>query len=192
MMRALHAWETCCAERRPILRAASLKGRPTKPADLLATTLFVGAYFLVWGTFGVLALAALIVVGLMGPFEGLLALAPAATLLAAGVYQVSRPKEVCLEHCQSPLSFVMHHWRSGRMGAVRMGLRHSMYCLGCCWLFMLVLFVAGSMSLLWMGGLSAVIFAEKVTTKRLTVTRAIGAVLLVLGTILVMRTFIPV
>src|SRR5207244_866546 len=76
----------------------------------------------------------------------------AATLFAGGLWQVTRTKEICLSHCTSPTGFVLQYWRSGRIGAMRMGFRHSLYCIGCCWLFMLVLFISGSMSLLWMGG----------------------------------------
>jgi len=79
------------------------------------------------------------------------------------------------------MGFVMHHWRSGRVGAWRMGLRHSLYCVGCCWLFMIVLFVAGSMSLVWMGGLSIAILAEKLGVRTAFLSRMIGLVLLGLG-----------
>lgn len=162
-------------------------GRPTKRADIPGTALFVAAYFLVWGAFSVFALLALMAIGLAGPLTGILVLAPAVVLLAAGVYQFTRAKEVCLSHCESPMSFVMLHWRSGRAGALRMGLRHSMYCFGCCWMFMLVLFVAGSMSLLWMGVLSVAIFAEKAGPRPALASRAIAAVLLILGGILLVR-----
>jgi len=162
-------------------------GQPTKPADLPATLLFVVPYFLVWGSFAALAVIGLLAVGLMGPFDGRLLLIPAAVLLAAGAYQFTRPKEVCLTHCQSPMGFVMHHWRSGRLGAARMGLRHSFYCLGCCWLLMLVLFVVGTMSLLWMGLVSVAIFAEKVVPPRWPVSRVLGAVMIVPGILLAAR-----
>ena len=156
-------------------------GRPTKPADDAATALFIAPYFLVWGAFGVAALLALSALGLMGPMKGPLVFASAVTLVGAGLWQVTRTKEVCLTHCTSPMSFVLHHWRSGRSGAVRMGFRHSLYCIGCCWLFMLVLFVSGSMSLLWMGGLSIVIFAEKLGVRTTLFSRAIGVLLVALG-----------
>ena len=139
--------------------------------------------------FGGLALVALAALGLMGPMVGLAALAPGAVLLAAGVYQVTRAKEVCLTHCQSPMMFVTRHWRSGRGGALRMGLNHAAYCLGCCWLFMFVLFVVGSMSLVWMAGLSAIIFVEKVSTRRVALVRGIGAIVCVLGVLVAYQAF---
>ena len=166
-------------------------GRPTKHADDAATALFIAPYFLVWGVFGVAALLALSALGLMGTMTGPLAFASAVTLVAAGLWQVTRTKEVCLTHCTSPMSFVLHHWRSGRSGAVRMGFRHSLYCIGCCWLFMLVLFVSGSMSLLWMGGLSVVIFAEKLGVRQDLFARAIGVVLVALGGLAVFGAVLP-
>ena len=86
------------------------------------------------------------------------------------------------------MGFVMRHWRSGRAGAIRMGLRHSFYCIGCCWLFMLVLFVTGAMSLLWMGLVSILIFIEKVGSRRFPASRAVAVVLLIFGAILVAQT----
>ncbi len=158
--------------------------------DVTATVAFVTPYFLLWGGFGVVSLFGLTMLGVMGPLTGPIAIIPAATLFAAGTYQITRVKQMCLSHCQSPLSFVMHHWRGGRMGAMRMGLSHALYCLGCCWLFMIALFVAGSMSLLWMGALSAVIFVEKVGFKQLLFSRVFGAMLVLLGGVAVAQFFL--
>ena len=165
-------------------------GRPTKPADDAATSLFIAPYFLVWGAFGVGALLALMASGLLGAVTGPFVFASAVTLVTAGVWQVTRTKEVCLTHCTSPMSFVMHHWRSGRIGAIRMGFRHSLYCIGCCWLFMLVLFISGSMSLVWMGGISVVIFAEKLGGRTLLFSRVIGLLLVALGVLAAVGTFL--
>lgn len=157
------------------------EGRPTRPADTTATAIFVLPYFLVWGSFGFFALLGLMSLGLVGPFGGMFLLIPAATFIGAGGYQLTKVKETCLGYCQSPMSFVMEHWQDGRLGALAMGLRHASYCLGCCWLFMIVLFVAGSMSLLWMGLLSILIFGEKVGIRRLMFSRAIAGALIILG-----------
>lgn len=168
----------------PVRRGGSVDARPT--------VAFVAPYFLLWGAFGVVALLGLMTLGLMGPLRGPIALVPGVTLLAAGAYQVTRVKEACLRHCQSPLSFVMNHWRAGRIGALRMGLAHASYCIGCCWLLMIALFVVGSMSLLWMGALSVVIFGEKVGFGRLTFSRAVGALLTLLGGVVMAQfLFIP-
>src|SRR5437870_1271710 len=140
--------------------------------------------------FGVGALLALMASGLLGAVTGPFVFASAVTLVTAGVWQVTRTKEVCLTHCTSPMSFVLHHWRSGRIGAIRMGFRHSLYCIGCCWLFMLVLFISGSMSLLWMGGLSVVIFAEKLGVRTTLFSRVIGVLLVALGALAGVGAFI--
>jgi predicted metal-binding membrane protein len=83
-------------------------------------------------------------------------------LALAGVYQLTPLKRMCLRHCRSPLHFVMHGWREGRPGALRMGAVHGAYCVGCCWGLMLILFTLGVMSLVWMAVVAALIFAEKV------------------------------
>src|SRR5438132_302971 len=167
-------------------------GRPTKPADLVGTVAFLIPYFGVWGFFGVVAIWGLLAFGLIGSMlMGPALLLSAATLVAAGLWQMTRSKEACLSHCVSPTGFMLHHWRNGRLGAMRMGFRHSMYCVGCCWLFMLVLFVSGSMSLLWMGGISVAIFGEKLGVRTVLFSRAIGVILVSLGAVVAVRFFHP-
>jgi predicted metal-binding membrane protein len=164
-------------------------GRPVRPPDNVGTALFASSYFVVWGGFALIALLGLFALGLMNPLmmptmAGPLLFAPAGVVLVAGGYQMTRLKDACLRGCQSPMQFVLTRWRTGRGGAVRMGLVHSLYCIGCCWLFMIVLFVAGAMSLLWMGLISIVIFAEKVGPRATWPARLIGVLFLVFGAIL--------
>jgi predicted metal-binding membrane protein len=83
-------------------------------------------------------------------------------LIAAGLYQWSALKRVCLAKCQSPIGFLLSHWRDGPRGAFRMGGAHGLYCLGCCWLLMALLFVAGVMNLIWIAALSGVVLLEKI------------------------------
>ena len=73
-----------------------------------------------------------------------------AAIALAGVYQLTPLKRACLRHCRTPLSFVMHRWRDGPRGAVRMGIEHGAWCVGCCWALMVVLFAVGVMSITWM------------------------------------------
>ena len=145
------------------------------------TALFSAGYFAVWTAFTALSLLALATLGFMGSMEGPLMYMPGVLLVTAGVYQLTRWKQFCLSHCRSPLGFVLGHWRSGRRGAIRMGLDHAAYCVGCCWLLMLVLFVAGAMSLLWMGVFSLLILTEKVWSKGEAFAKAAGIVSLVVG-----------
>ena len=84
-----------------------------------------------------------------------------AVLLAAGVYQWLPAKDVCLRKCRNPLELFTVRWRAGARGAFRMGLEHGLYCVGCCWTLMLLLFVAGVMNLLWVALIAAFIFIEK-------------------------------
>ncbi|MBF6570017.1 MAG: DUF2182 domain-containing protein [Candidatus Binataceae bacterium] len=85
-----------------------------------------------------------------------------AILVLAGIYQLTPLKQVCLRHCQSPIGFFMAHWREGTAGALSMGLRHGFFCVGCCWMLMALLFVAGVMNLLWVALIAIFVLIEKV------------------------------
>jgi predicted metal-binding membrane protein len=93
----------------------------------------------------------------------------AALLIAAGIYQWTPLKNACLAQCQSPLQFIQRHggFRAGRAASVALGLRHGLYCLGCCWAIMLLLFVGGVMNLLWVAAIGALVLAEKLIPGRL-------------------------
>jgi predicted metal-binding membrane protein len=131
--------------------------------------LFVGGYLLVWIGFSVLATLmnwALHSGGLLSSMMGRVTPVVAGiSLLAAGTYQWTTLKYACLTHCRSPVGFLMSHWHEGRWGAVRMGTQHGLYCLGCCWLLMVLLFVLGVMNLLWITVLTVFVLAEKVVPR---------------------------
>jgi predicted metal-binding membrane protein len=110
-----------------------------------------------------------------------------AILVGAGAYQLSRAKGTCLTHCQSPLGFVMSHWRDGAGGAFHMGVRHGFYCLGCCWALMGVLFVVGVMNLAWVGALSVFILLEKTGWIGAWAGRVVGLVMIAAGVFLAVR-----
>ena len=159
-----------------------LATREVGPSEArLRTLLFGGGYFVVWAGFTALSLLALGAFGVLGSAGGAFAYVPGALLVAAGAYQLTGWKAFCLRHCRSPLSFLMTHWRSGRAAALRMGLEHAAYCLGCCWLLMLVLFTTGAMSLLWMGAFALLILGEKVWDRGETFSRAMGVLGLAVG-----------
>ena len=151
------------------------------------TWVFAAGYLLVWSAVGA-GVYALVQLGSgaaarlgTADRETWAPIALGATLVVAGVYQATPLKRVCLRHCQSPLGFVMQHWRDGRFGALSMGLRHGAYCLGCCWALFAVLVAAGVMSLAWMFLLTLVVFAEKVLPRGERTGLAVGAVLVVIG-----------
>ena len=104
-----------------------------------------------------------------------------AAIVLAGVYQLTPLKRVCLRHCRTPLSFVMHHWHGGALGAVRMGVEHGAWCIGCCWALMVLLFAVGVMSITWMVVIAAIVFAEKVLPIGEQFARALAVVLIGLG-----------
>lgn len=126
---------------------------------------FTCAYLLIWVGFSLaatLAQWALAQGALLSPMLNVYQPSVGgAILLAAGLYQWLPLKQSCLTHCRSPLHFIMHHWQPGLAGAWRMGLRHGLYCLGCCWVLMALLFVFGVMNLFWIALLSAFVLLEK-------------------------------
>ena len=109
-------------------------------------------------------------------------------LIAAGAYQLTPAKSKCLTKCQSPLGFLMSNWREGATGALQLGVRHGIYCLGCCWALMCVLFVVGVMNLAWVAVLAAFIFIEKSGLTGLRLARVSGAIIIVAGVITAMRS----
>ena len=133
----------------------------------------VGATLLQWG----LAEAALLSPMMVSatPWLG------GALLIVAGVYQWTPLKHACLRHCRSPLAFFVEHWQPGMPGALRLGLRHGLYCVGCCWALMLLLFVGGVMSLLWIGAITAFVLMEKLAPYRAQGGRLSGLALVLAG-----------
>jgi predicted metal-binding membrane protein len=102
-----------------------------------------------------------------------------ALLAAAGIYQWTALRDACLSHCRSPFGFFLTSWREGRWGALTMGARHGLYCIGCCWALMALSFVFGVMNLAWMAGLTAFLLLEKASAAGRWMSRAAGAALVV-------------
>jgi predicted metal-binding membrane protein len=102
-------------------------------------------------------------------------------MIVAGLYQFTVIKQVCLDHCRSPFIVVMQRWREGHTGALRMGIGHGLYCLGCCWALFTVLVAAGIMSLAWMLALTAIDVAEKTLPSGRRASRAVGTAFVLLG-----------
>jgi predicted metal-binding membrane protein len=161
--------------------------RQARGDAFVPTWMFVAGYLLVWTAVG--AITWVVVQGLSDLVGRLDAPARAtwgsvalgAVLIGAGLYQLTPLKRLCLDHCRSPLAFVMSHWREGRLGALRMGLSHGAYCLGCCWALFAVLVAAGIMSLAWMLLLTLIVFAEKVLPGGQRTSQVVGIALVALG-----------
>ena len=105
----------------------------------------------------------------------------AAILILAGAYQLSPWKHTCLSHCRNPAEFLSQHRRPGRLGAVRMGMEHGAFCVGCCWVLMALLFVGGIMNVLWIAVLAIVVLLEKLAPQGTSFARVTGIVLLAWG-----------
>ena len=151
----------------------------------VAISIFVLSYLAVWAGFSLVAvilqwgfertaMLSPLLVGTNAIFGGVL-------LLAAGAYQLTPIKHACLRHCRSPLAFLGTHWRRGARGALRMGLEHGAYCVGCCWFLMGLLFFGGVMNLYWIVGLALFVLFEKMVPAGHWLGTATGVALLLWG-----------
>lgn len=102
-------------------------------------------------------------------------------LVAAGVFQFTPLKQTCLSFCKSPLEFIYKHWEEGKKGAIKMGIKNGIYCVGCCWVLMVLLFVSGVMNILWVALITLFVLVEKIFTKSKLISFAAGSVLIILG-----------
>lgn len=177
----------------PTLRVVADANRRAMAEGAAATppTLFVLGYLLSWTSFSALATM------VQGALVSLALLTPAlsasdsrlggAMLIAAGAYQLTPWKARCLARCQNPLSLLLLRWREGGRGALAMGVRHGLFCLGCCWALMLVLFVVGVMNLTWVVALAVVVLIEKLAIGARWLPRATGIALASWGIALLIR-----
>jgi predicted metal-binding membrane protein len=111
-------------------------------------------------------------------------------LIGAGVFQFTPLKNASLTHCRSPIGFFMTEWREGNTGAFFMGVHHGIYCVGCCWFLMALLFVAGVMNLLWVATIAGNVLVEKIVPAGNWATRAVGLCTIVAGVWMVTKTFL--
>ncbi len=146
---------------------------------------FSAGYATIWTAFSLGAVTLQILVHDLVPLTGMMALTSAAAggsvLVAAGLYQMTPLKHACLRKCQSPLMFFARNWRTGWAGALRMGISHGLYCLGCCWVLMGLLFYGGVMDLRWIAGIAAYVAAEKLIPANTQMARFAGMILVIWG-----------
>ena len=178
-----------------VRRHAAAGAAPVLPGAGLATQLAIAAFVLgyatAWLVFSVAAAGAQqwlqqahwLSPATMGSAHDYFS---AAVLLAAGLYQLSPLKGACLAQCRSPAAFLSRHWRPGAGGALRLGLLHGAYCVGCCWLLMALLFVGGVMNAWWIVGLALLVLAEKYLPGGQWLGRAVGVLLLAWGVLLLL------
>jgi predicted metal-binding membrane protein len=169
----------------PVLLLFAQMKRSKQSAGSAYALLFGGAHLSIWIAFSALAAslqwmlhqASLLSAGMILTSSTVAGI----TLIAAGVYQFSPVKGGCLRRCQSPLGFLMTNWRDGAKGAVDLGVRHGIYCLGCCWAVMLILFVVGVMNLVWVAALTAFLLIEKFGPGGARFAQAGGVAMMLLG-----------
>lgn len=153
--------------------------------------LFALGYLLAWACFSLLADLAQFLLEWSGLLSAMMEATSTALsgalLVAAGLYQLTPLKRACLQACRSPLEFLMLHWRQGKAGALKMGIRHGAYCVACCWALMLLLFVGGVMNLAWILGIAVYVLAEKVLPGGRGIAVGGGAVLVTAGAFLLAR-----
>lgn len=152
----------------------------------VATSAFVLGYLATWAAFSLVATLAQwalernsLLTSSLVPAGVLLS---ASILIVAGLYQLTPVKQACLRRCRSPLTFISTHWRQGPHGALRMGFLHGIFCVGCCWVLMALLFVGGVMNLYWIAGLALFVLFEKTVPAGHLVGYVAGVVLLACGT----------
>jgi len=149
----------------------------------VATAMLVGGYLVVWAAAGLLAWLAFEAVRDVGflAWDDAGRWVAAGTIGAAALYQLTPLKRACLTHCRSPLMFIAEHWSPGRRGALLIGARHGLWCLGCCWALMAALFALGVMDLRWMAIVAVAITAEKLLPSGVAARRGVAFGLLALA-----------
>lgn len=160
-------------------------------AALRLSALFTGGYLAAWGAFSVAATSlqwALTAGGLLSPVTMQIGTAAGAGLFAiAGLYQLSPLKHACLRHCRSPVEFLTTHRRPGAAGAFVTGAHHGLYCVGCCWLLMTLLFVGGVMNMLWVATLAVLVLLEKLMSGGVWLARGSGVAMLAIAAAILVR-----
>lgn len=175
-----------------LLFATVNKGARVDLPKGVPTFVFASGYMIAWGFFSLIAAtvqwALTSVLLLDNMMQGTSYLLSGAILISAGAYQFLPVKDACLRHCQTPMQFVMGHWSPGHIGALKMGVLHGTFCLGCCWFLMALLFFGGVMNLIWIGGLALYVLVEKLAPPILYISKIAGVVLLVWGVATVWAT----
>jgi len=168
-----------------LLYARVVHNSPEAAAAPARVYAFAGGYLLVWTVFSLLATALQLVLRhwlLLSPMMATSShVFGGALLVLAGAYQLTPYKRSCLNSCRSPAAFIAQHWRRGLSGAFRLGLEHGVYCLGCCWALMLLLFVGGVMNLWWIGLLTLFVLLEKLAPLGAQGGRLSGVLIIALG-----------
>lgn len=168
-----------------LLYTMILRNSPQASAPVGRTYAFMSGYLLAWTGFSAVATAlqwTLARTALLSPMmDSAHSWLSASLVIVAALYQLTPLKQTCLKGCRAPAEFLSRHWRPGLGGAMRLGIHHGLYCVGCCWALMLLLFAGGVMSLLWIGAITIYVLAEKLAPHGVQNSRWSGVVLLLAG-----------
>jgi predicted metal-binding membrane protein len=160
------------------------KGKQKKGLPYAPTFIFLSGYLVAWALFSIVASAIqypLHVSGLLNPMMNSRSyLLSGGILVLAGLYQWTPLKDACLTECRSPLSFLMTSWKEGHWGALRLGVHHGLYCIGCCWALMAVLFAVGVMNMLWVLLITIFVVLEKIGPVSSRYLRAVTGLIMVI------------
>jgi predicted metal-binding membrane protein len=173
-----------------LLYAGIVRKSPDGERARLHVYAFATGYVLVWTAFSFLATVLqrlLANSALLSPMMESRGWLGGALLIAAGIYQLTPFKRTCLESCRSPAAFIVGHWQRGFPGALRLGIAHGIFCLGCCWALMLLLFVGGVMNLWWIGALTIFVLLEKLAPLGAQGGRLSGVLIVGLGLFYLLR-----
>ena len=180
---------------RSVLIYARIVARQESQDPLVTPSMvFVLGYIVIWVLFSVLATAlqwAMEMAALLSPLMvSTSSSLGAALLVAAGIYQLTPLKDICLKHCQSPVLFMATHYQKGMRGAFQLGLSHGAYCLGCCWLLMGLLFVGGVMNLIWILAISMFVLLEKLLPPQIRSTRITSLIMIAAGSVYLVDSYL--
>lgn len=174
-----------------ILLAAALMRQRSGNVLHGSTGLFVLGYLVIWFGFSFVAVASQWGLDRSGLLSADMAsvsvILSGGLLIAAGLYQMTPWKRACLIQCRSPFDLIARYWRRGRPGPMLAGLRHGLFCLGCCWMIMALLFVGGVMNVLWIAAIALLVALEKLLPAGPRVSQATGILLMVWGTVVLFR-----
>jgi predicted metal-binding membrane protein len=165
--------------------------RQQRQNPFVRTGYLLGGYFVVWGAFSLFATFLqwlLQQVSLLNPeMVTTSKILGGVILIFAGVFQFTSLKYSCLHYCRSPVGFIHQHWKDGKSGALRMGIQNGIYCLGCCWILMILLFVSGIMNILWIAIISFFVLMERVLSPVKVISSIAGISLIAYGIIVLLQ-----
>jgi len=173
--------------------AAVSRNRRRQERPYVPVAIFAAGYVAIWSAFSALAAVAQWILHRQALLSPAMASRSAwlggVLLIAAGVFQFTPLKHACLAHCRAPLEFIMTRWREGAGGAFQMGVEHGLFCTGCCWALMGLLFVAGVMNILWIAALSLLVGLEKLLPRGIWLSSATGVILTAWGAWVIADSF---